>query len=203
MNDFWNKRYSHQNYAYGKEPNQFLKQTLEEHDIKGRALFPAEGEGRNAVFAAEFGLETYAFDLSDEGQKKALQLAEERGVSINYQVGMFPDIPLASLRFDVIGLVFAHFPPAILADYHRQFVDMLNPGGIIILEGFSKNNLRYLEENPYIGGPKDKAMLFTADQIETTFPGLKTLQLEEKEVELHEGKFHQGTGSTIRYVGKK
>ena len=203
MNDFWNKRYSHEKYAYGKEPNQFLKQTLEKLNIQGRALFPAEGEGRNAVYAASKGFDTYAFDLSEEGQKKALQLAKECEVSINYQVGMFPDIPLSSLQFDVIGLVFAHFPPSILQNYHRQFVELLNPGGTIFLEGFSKNNLKYLENNPYIGGPKDQAMLFTTEQIEKSFTGLETVLLEEKEVELSEGKFHQGTGCTIRYIGKK
>merc|ERR1711879_532421 len=119
--DFWNKRYDHEKYAYGKEPNVFLKETITKLPHSGRALFPGEGEGRNAVFAAEIGFDSYAFDLSEEGQKKAIKLAKERSVTIDYQVGAFPNIPLASLSFDVIGLIFAHFPPVILADFHRRF----------------------------------------------------------------------------------
>lgn len=203
MNDFWDNRYSHEKYAYGKTPNVFLKETLERLDLTGRALFPAEGEGRNAVFAAQYGLETFAFDTSIEGRRKALLLAEENGVSIHYETGTLEETSFSTQSFDVIVLIFAHFPPPVLLEYHRHFVEMLNPGGFIILEGFSKNNLKYLEDNPYIGGPKDKAMLFTTERIEASFTRLETIQLEEKVVELNEGKFHQGTGSVVRYIGRK
>lgn len=66
----WNSRYSDTAYAYGKSPNQFLKEQLEKLPI-GNILFPAEGEGRNAVFAATLGWKVSAFDISDEGLKKS------------------------------------------------------------------------------------------------------------------------------------
>lgn len=42
MKAFWDERYKKENYAYGKSPNEFLKQCLTTIQ-PGRALFPAEG----------------------------------------------------------------------------------------------------------------------------------------------------------------
>ncbi|HRN48956.1 MAG TPA: hypothetical protein PKW69_13045, partial [Niabella sp.] len=61
MKEFWNDRYSREEYSYGQLPNEFLKETLQK--LKpGKILFPAEGEGRNAVFAASLGWHADAFD---------------------------------------------------------------------------------------------------------------------------------------------
>ena len=89
----WNERYSQEEFAYGEEPNQYLKEQLEKLKA-GTILFPAEGEGRNAVFAAQLGWDVSAFDISKEGKNKANQLAEKNGISIDYQVG-----PLEALNF--------------------------------------------------------------------------------------------------------
>ena len=74
MQDFWNSRYSAEEYAYGTTPNEFLKSVLISRNITGKILFVAEGEGRNAVYAAKKGLDVYAFDIAEEGRKKALTL---------------------------------------------------------------------------------------------------------------------------------
>ncbi|MGB8374902.1 MAG: SAM-dependent methyltransferase, partial [Salegentibacter sp.] len=50
----WNDRYREKEYAYGVEPNVFLKEKLEKLNV-GKILFAAEGEGRNAVFASKLG----------------------------------------------------------------------------------------------------------------------------------------------------
>ena len=90
MNDTWterwNDRYSNEAFAYGEEPNLYLKEQLEKLST-GDILFAAEGEGRNAVFAAKLGWNSSAFDISIEGKNKALQLAESNNVSIDYRVG--------------------------------------------------------------------------------------------------------------------
>ena len=46
-------------------------------------------------------------------------------------------------------------------------------------------------------------MLFSEDSIKKDFPDFEIIQLEEVTIELHEGKFHNGTGKVIRFVGKK
>lgn len=49
---FWEERFSTEEYIYGKEPNQYFKHSIKKLK-KGSILFPAEGEGRNVVYAAE------------------------------------------------------------------------------------------------------------------------------------------------------
>ena len=44
----WNERYRKEEFAYGEEPNNYLKEQLSKLPV-GTILFPAEGEGRNAV----------------------------------------------------------------------------------------------------------------------------------------------------------
>ena len=72
MKDFWNQRYAADEYAYGTAPNAFFKAVLDPLP-PGRILLPAEGEGRNAVYAAKLGWEVVAFDQSEGGQKKAMK----------------------------------------------------------------------------------------------------------------------------------
>lgn len=44
----WDERYSGEEYAYGTEPNDFLKARAGQLPL-GKVLCLAEGEGRNAV----------------------------------------------------------------------------------------------------------------------------------------------------------
>ena len=82
----WNTRYSKDGYAYGEHPNNYLKEQLLK--LKpGAILFPAEGEGRNAVFAAQRGWKVFACDISFEGKNKADLLALKNHVMIDYQIG--------------------------------------------------------------------------------------------------------------------
>lgn len=48
----WNQRYSEEGFAYGTEPNDFLKAKYTHIPKGGRVLCLAEGEGRNAGFFA-------------------------------------------------------------------------------------------------------------------------------------------------------
>ncbi|WP_209330730.1 class I SAM-dependent methyltransferase [Lunatimonas salinarum] len=202
MKQFWNERYAQEAYAYGTEPNAFFKNTLGKLS-PGKLLLPAEGEGRNGVYAAMHGWEVSAFDQSEEGKRKADMLAENRGVRFDYKVGILEDMPFESGYFDVIGLIYAHFPAEVKEAYHRAFNSLLKPGGYIVFEAFSKGNLEYLRENPAIGGPRDAAMLFSKEELQHYFPDYEFELLSEDEVFLHEGLFHQGKGLVIRMLARK
>lgn len=203
MKSFWDKRYSDADYAYGKEPNTFFKETLDTLQLKGKALFPAEGEGRNAVYAAKKGLEVTAFDMSMEGKKKALQLANENHVTIKYLVDEFDKLYFSENSFDLIVLIFAHFPPELNNTYYKKLANYLKPGGYIIAEAFSKEQLKYSEANPLAGGPKNIDMLFSIDDFNNNFPDFEVFKLQQQEIKLNEGLFHKGKASVIRFVGKK
>ncbi len=200
--DRWNERYSNEAYAYGLEPNDFLKQELEKINPT-KILFPAEGEGRNALFAASLGWEVSAFDIAHEGKNKAMKLAQERGLNIDYQVGNLSELNYSATQFDAIALVYAHFPAAIKSELHKGLSNLLKPGGIIIFEAFSKSHLDYIAKNEKVGGPKELDMLFSIEEIQNDFNNYEVILLEEKEIELQEGLFHNGTGSVIRFVARK
>jgi 2-polyprenyl-3-methyl-5-hydroxy-6-metoxy-1,4-benzoquinol methylase len=200
--DRWNDRYSTDEFAYGEQPNNYLKEQLERLNA-GTILFPAEGEGRNAVFAAKLGWTVSAFDISIEGKKKALLLAETNKVTVDYQVGELQALNYNTEQFDAIALIYAHFPAAIKSSYHKTLDRYLRKGGLVIFEAFSKKHLDYLSKNEKVGGPKEIDMLFSIDEIKSDFANYKIIELVEKEIELSEGLFHNGPGSVIRFVGKK
>jgi 2-polyprenyl-3-methyl-5-hydroxy-6-metoxy-1,4-benzoquinol methylase len=198
----WNERYSDEAFAYGEEPNKFLKEQLEKLPV-GSILFPAEGEGRNAVFAAQLGWDVTAFDISKEGQKKANLLADKKGVSIDYQVGPLEELTLEPEQFDAIALIYAHFPAKIKSAYHQKLNALLKKGGTIIFESFSKKHLAYVLADEKVGGPKDIDSLFSIDEIKADFPNYTIVELVEQDIELSEGLYHNGIGSVVRFVGTK
>lgn len=206
MNDSWterwNDRYSTDEFAYGEHPNNYLKEQLEKLNT-GTILFPAEGEGRNAVFAAKLGWTVSAFDISIEGKNKALRLAKTNNVSIDYQVGELQTLNYTPEQFDAIALIYAHFPGNIKSLYHKTLSSYLRKGGLLIFEAFSKKHIEYNSKNEKIGGPKELDMLFSIDEIKADFPDYDIIELTEKEIELNEGLFHNGKGSVIRFVGQK
>ena len=200
--EFWNEKYQNTNFAYGKEPNLFFKEELQK--IKtGKILLPADGEGRNGVYASKLGWDVTATDLSIEGKSKALKLANEFGIDLLYIVGDIQDLEFPKESFDAIGLIYAHFTAWKISAIHQKLTTLLKPKGYIILEAFSKNHLNYQKNNPKIGGPKDINMLFSIEQIQQDFTGFEIQVLEEKEVFLNEGNSHNGKGSVIRFIGKK
>lgn len=198
----WNERYSRSEFAYGIEPNNYLKNQLEKLNA-GSILFAAEGEGRNAVYAASKGWKVSAFDISIEGKKKAMQLARNNKVDLDYQIGELETLNFHNGQFDAIALIYAHFPEDIKSVYHKILNNYLKNKGTIIFEAFSKNHIEYIERNEKVGGPKDIAMLFSIDELKSDFANYDIIELVETEIELNEGLFHNGIGSVIRFTAQK
>ena len=203
MENFWDTRFKQEAYVYGTLPNAFFKETIDAYKPTGKLLLPAEGEGRNAVYGAQQGLEVYAFDTSIEGKNKAMKLAGRNNVTINYQVGAFFELELMKDKFDVAALIFAHFTTDIASDYHKKVAELLKPNGMIIIEGFSKNHFELQKINPNAGGPKNIDMLFSKETIKRDFQNFEMIKLEETEVELKEGLFHNGKARVIQFMGRK
>lgn len=198
----WNERYRSEEFAYGIQPNNYLKEQLQKLST-GKILFPAEGEGRNAVYAAKCGWDVSAFDISSEGKNKALRLANENMVQIDYRVGELDALNYSAGQFDAIALIYAHFPAEIKSGIHKMLDKLLRKGGVVIFEAFSKRHIEYIARNEKVGGPKDIAVLFSVDEIRSDFSNYEVIELEEREIELKEGVFHNGIGSVIRFVGRK
>lgn len=197
MQNQWDERYARQEYIYGTEPNEFLKEQLSL--LKpGRILFPAEGEGRNAVFAASLGWETDAFDQSVEGQKKAVKLASHKGVTINYFIQSLNDWDPEPDQYDCIALIFVHLPDGLRQQVHNAVVRALKPGGTLLLEAFTFNQLPRTS-----GGPKTAELLFTKEHIESDFKQLTFTGFAETQTTLDEGPLHQGIADVIQLTAFK
>ncbi len=195
--DNWNSRYSAPEYVYGKEPNSFFKQQLSEIPA-GKILLPGEGEGRNAVFAAKAGWTVDAIDQSDIGRSKALKLAQENGVSINYAVSRLDAAEMLEQEYDAIGLLYLHFNSDEREVYHQRFLKALKPGGTLIFEAFSKEQIKNNS-----GGPKDIDLLYSLEEIIEDFINFDINTFTKETITLDEGNGHKGPASVIRFSGKK
>ena len=114
--DFWNEKYGEDYFAYGTEPNDFLKATVERLKItSGKCLLLADGEGRNGVFMAEQGLDVVSVDFSIAGLEKAQKLAKTRNVEMTTVQADLGDYNLGVGQWDCIVGIFCHVPPPVRA----------------------------------------------------------------------------------------
>ncbi len=67
-NEFWDKRYSGKEYAYGTLPNEYFNQQIDKFK-PGKLLLPGEDEGRDAVFAAKIDWKVTAIDICSFSRK--------------------------------------------------------------------------------------------------------------------------------------
>lgn len=197
MKTIWDSRFSVDFYQYGKNPNEFFKKIIDSLP-KGKILIVAAGEGRDAIYAAKIGWEVIAFDLSEEGKKKALKLAEEENLSINYQLADAMDIEFEKNSFDAIACVFFHLAPDLRKKFHHKAMEWLKAGGTFILEGFNKNQL-----GKNSGGPKDIHWLFSQEELEEDFKKYPNKLITNEVRNLDEGPLHQGIAELIHLTIKK
>ena len=191
----WDDRYSSPEFIYGPHPNAFLAEQLASL-APGKALFVFEGEGRNAVHAAQLGWEVDCFDGSAVARSKALGWATNRGVALNYTTALLEDFTFPVAEYTMVVLVFAHLPPNLRPGLHRKCVLALKPGGTLLLEGFRPEQLPLTS-----GGPKDVAWPYTRELLLEDFAEMQSLDVSEANPRLDEGPLHQGPAATVRVVG--
>lgn len=192
----WNNRYAENEIVYGRLPNQFFKNFIDTHK-PGTILLPAEGEGRNAVYAAGKGWKVDAFDFSVEAQKKAAALSKRMNLDINYRVEEIENF-IADKKYDAVGLVYVHLPQNIRKPFHQQIHNSIRSGGYLIFEAFAKEQIHFDS-----GGPKDASLLYDAPTVCSDFPFLHIISCGQKEIELNEGVFHKGKASVLQLIGQK
>lgn len=197
MQQTWDERYGTPEYVYGKEPNKWFREFIDTH-APGRILLPGEGEGRNAAYAARHGWAVDALDQSANARAKALALAAEQNVVINYWIIDLLNVGPLPERYDAIGLIFIHKTPAQRDIIYPLLKNTLRPGGFIVLEAFTKEQLKNTS-----GGPKDPDMLFSREELLSDFRDMDMLVLTEHEEHFEEGLLHRGVANTIRMIAQK
>lgn len=193
---FWDTRFAENEVVYGHQPNRFFKEFIDTHK-RGSILLPAEGEGRNAVYAASKGWEVDAFDFSNEAYKKAMVLSQKKNAQINYwhqEIEKFT----ATKKYDAVGLIYTHLPKNIRQQFHQQIHHSIKSGGFLVFEAFAKEQIEFNS-----GGPKDISLLYDAPTVCQDFPFLHVHFCGQKEIELDEGKFHRGKAAVLQLIGQK
>ncbi len=194
MKEFWEERFAQEEYIYGTEPNDFIKEQLNIMN-PGKGLFPAEGEGRNAVYAATRGWDVQCFDYSENAKEKALKLASVKGVKISYDIADLAHLSLPSMSYDAAFISFLHLSPDLRGKVHHQLLESLKPGGKLVMEVYHKKQLPYRT-----GGPGHPDMLYTREMMEKDFSAAEVNFYDDGEREIKEGSHHQGRSYTIRII---
>ncbi len=192
----WDERYRVEGFAYGSQPNDFLKEVRPRLPAKGRVLCLAEGEGRNAVYLAEQGFTVLAIDSSAVGLEKANGLAKTRGVAIQTIVADLNDFVIEPASFDAVVLIWCHMPLPMRSKVHRASVAGLRPGGAFVLESYTPRQ-RELKT----GGPPNVELLQTLDDLRRDVGSLRLDVAQELERKVHEGRLHNGLSAVVQVFG--
>lgn len=196
--EMWEERYgSTDDYVYGTEPNDFLVEAVAEFQ-PGRAMCLADGEGRNSVYLAQLGFTVSAVDLSEAAVEKARRLAEQRGVVIDAQQGDLAQLDLGEGTYDLIVSIFAHCDEATRIDLHRRVVRALRPGGRLVLEAYTPEQI-----GRGTGGPQERSLTMDLERLSRELDGLELDVAVERLRPVHEGPLHTGEGAVVQVVARR
>ncbi|MFZ1517635.1 MAG: class I SAM-dependent methyltransferase [Ignavibacteriaceae bacterium] len=195
--DFWNKRYSEQDFAYGIKPNIFFEEHIKNLE-PGKVLFLGEGEGRNAIYAAQLKWQVDAVDFSSSAKVKALRLAKLNNVKVNYEVCDLNEYDFKKNYYDLVVMIFLHLPTDIREKIFNSSFNSLQPSGKIIIEAFSKDQI-----NNSSGGPKSVDLLYSENDFSTITNKSVINLFESRSINLEEGEHHRGKADVIRFLGTK
>ena len=197
MKEFWNERFAGEEFVYGKEPNNFFKEEINKLE-PGKLLLIGEGEGRNAVYAAQKGWSVDAFDWSAEAKKKAEKFAEEKNVKINYNVQELESFSVKENHYDAAGIIFVHLDEELREVVHQKIIKALKPGGAVIMEVYEKEQMKYDS-----GGPKSLDLLYSLEDVFEDFQDFDFQIFSKEIIYLNESPKHEGNAAVIRLSARK
>ncbi|MFP3846274.1 class I SAM-dependent methyltransferase [Priestia filamentosa] len=195
----WDNRFQSDNYVYGTFPNEFIVEVQKSLALTSAdVLAIAEGEGRNAVYLAEQGMNVTTWDYAPSGLVKTKKLAEERGVEVKTELVDLNDAVWTKNKWDEIICVFGHFPLELRQKTLQGVKKSIKPGGYFVTEVYSQYQLPYKS-----GGPQDLELLYHPEEFLQTFHDWRIVHFFMGEVVRHEGEFHNGLSHVIQLVAQK
>jgi 2-polyprenyl-3-methyl-5-hydroxy-6-metoxy-1,4-benzoquinol methylase len=194
--EFWNNKFSKDDFFYGIKPNAFLSSNLNLFKNHKKLLCLGEGEGRNAIYFATHKYEVTAIDASDIGLLKLEKRAKEENLLINTICLDLNDWEIDK-KYDVIVASYLHMYKDEREVLFKKIENSLEKNAYFVGEFFSTKQLNYKS-----GGPKDVELLYTPEDFEVYF-NTCTKNISEEVVFLDEGKGHKGEACVIRVVIQK
>jgi SAM-dependent methyltransferase len=163
----WESRYDTADYIHGLRPAEYLYSNRGLLPRSGTALDIASGEGQNAVFLAETGLEVFALDLSILALRKCLSLADEKGCSVHAAALDLENFVIPQDMFDLI-INFNYLQRGLA----ESIIHGLKPGGLLIFETLTRDNLKWRPDfNP--------DFLLASGELIEMFAGLHLIKYRE------------------------
>lgn len=195
----WNQRFGGTDYLFGTEPNAWLASQQSRLKKGGRVLAVADGEGRNSVWLAAQGMHVDAFDISSVGVEKAVRLAAQKQLQVNYQLCSCEEWQWQPAHYDMVVAIFIQFAdPEERAALFANMMATLKPGGLLLLQGYTPQQLEYKT-----GGPPLLSHLYTEELLRGAFAAMEIIELRSYDDVLHEGEHHKGQSALIGMVAKK
>ena len=199
MQAFWNAKFYTKDFIYGEAPNNFVKENIELFVNTKKVMCLGEGEGRNAIYLADKGMEVEALDISDIALKKLRRRAKESYLFIKTRHTLFeywqPDT-----HYDAVVCTYLHLPKHNQIMLFEKALMALNPNAYFIAELFSESQIHFSS-----GGPKNIALLYDLNDILDIVKTLpcKIIKLAQEVIVLNEGDKHVGRASVIRIILQK
>lgn len=195
----WNRRYAGDDFLFGTEPNAWLREHVDALPAGGRVLCVADGEGRNSVWLARQGFAVEAFDVADRAVEKARGLAQRAGVDVRYTVADVDHFDWPQAAYDGVAAIFVQFAdPTLRARLFERIANSLKPGGVLVLQGYTPQQLDYRT-----GGPPYASHLYTPEMLQAAFAALSILELRAYEADVQEGSGHRGRSALIGLVARR
>ena len=141
MRERWNERHSADRFVWSDEPNRLLIHALDGLEAGARVLDLACGQGQNAVWLAERGFQVTAIDFSGRAIRRALELATERNVGVEWICGDVTRFVPPREAFRLALILYLH----VSSRKRRTVLDCaaqaLAPGGELLMIGHAGRNL--------------------------------------------------------------
>ena len=163
----WDSRYSSSQALPGGSPCWILQTHQDKLAGHGSALDIACGLGDNAVFLAQHGYQTYAYDISAVAIKKLTTYAAKYSLPVTAQVYDLESQPLASNAFDIVCV--SHF---LQRNLFSDIINSLKPGGLIFYQTFVKTDAS-------VNGPKNPEFLLESGELRQAFRNLNIIAYYE------------------------
>ncbi len=155
---------------------------------KGVALDLASGLGANALFFAEKGLDTHAWDISSVALKKLKQNAKKNNLKVSVKQTQIEPNSLPKNTFDVI--VLSRFLDRSLCN---AIMDSLKLGGVLFYQ-------TYVKEKLGSSGPKNPEFLLARNELLLLFSPLTVLVYRENSLV---GDLDYGERNEAFFIGQK
>lgn len=168
----WNARYSDSELVWSKAPNALVQEHASGLKL-GKGLDIACGEGRNAIWLARQGWQMTAFDFSDAGIARAAQIADHRGVVVDWLCADLCDFDYGHGQYDLVVACFVHTCAKQRETWLPRAISAINRGGTFLYVGHDPDNIEY-----GVGGPQDATVLPGPAQVVASLDGFDVILAE-------------------------